>query len=39
MAKSREKALPVQLLFGLKEIPAIGEQIRAFLGNDSATCI
>ena len=38
MVESRETASPVQLLFGLKKIPAIGEQIRAFLGNDGATC-
>jgi hypothetical protein len=39
MAESRKMALPVQLLFGLKEISAIGEQICTFLGNDGATCI
>ena len=39
MTELRKTALLVQLLFGLKEISAIGEQICAFLGNDDATCI
>ena len=39
MAGSRKTALLVQLLSGLKEIPAIGEHVRALLGNDGATWI
>jgi len=39
MTESRRTVSPVQLLFGLEEVSAIGEQIRAFAGNDSATCI